>query len=328
MPYMRAATYNSRRHDIVIAQAHTVMNDPRKLRFGLVLGSGSARGWAHIGVIRTLVEAGFKPDLICGTSIGSLVAAAYAMGRLDDLEDWVRDLSWQDVVGFLDISFNGGLIKGEKLIDFFRSTFESSEIGELDIPFAAVATDLQSGREIWLQQGSVFDAVRASIALPGLFTPARHDGRYVVDGGLVNPVPVSLARAMGADVVVAVDLNADLIGRHTTASGKAASKPVTEGVTGKMLQRLQQGISSIFPGDDGSASAPSMLDVISASINIMQVRVTRSRLAGDPADVLLTPRVSKLELLDYHRGPEAISAGAHATEDALSVIEELLGNAQ
>lgn len=304
------------------------MNEPRKPRFGLVLGSGSARGWAHIGVIRTLLEAGFKPDLVCGTSIGSLVAAAYAMGRLDELEDWVRGLSWQDVVGFLDISFNGGLIKGAKLIDFFRGTFKSSEIGELDLPFAAVATDLQTGREIWLQQGSVFDAVRASIALPGLFTPARHDGRYVVDGGLVNPVPVSLARAMGAEVVVAVDLNADLIGRHTTAGGKTASKPVTEGITGKMLQRLQQGISSIFPGEDDGASAPSMLDVISASINIMQVRVTRSRLAGDPADVLLTPRLSRLELLDYHRGAEAISAGAHATEDALSAIEELLGTAR
>lgn len=303
------------------------MNESGKLRFGLVLGSGSARGWAHIGVIRTLTEAGFKPDLICGTSIGSLVGAAYAMGRLDELEDWVRGLSWQDVVGFLDISFNGGLIKGAKLIDFFRSTFSTSEIGELEIPFAAVATDLQSGREIWLQQGSVFNAVRASIALPGLFTPARHEGRYVVDGGLVNPVPVSLARAMGADVVVAVDLNANLIGRHTTSSGKATSGPVTEGVARKVLQRLQQGISSIFPGDDGGTNSPSMLDVIAASINIMQVRVTRGRLAGDPADVLLAPRVSNLELMDYHLGAEAIVAGARAAEDALSDIEEMLHTA-
>jgi NTE family protein len=304
------------------------MNEPRKLRFGLVLGSGSARGWAHIGVIRILQEAGFKPDFVCGTSVGSLVGAAYAMGRLDDLEDWVRGLKWQDVVGFLDISFNGGLIKGTRLIDFFRSTFETSDISELELPFAAVATDLQTGREIWLQQGSVFDAVRASIALPGLFTPVRHDGRFVVDGGLVNPVPVSLARAMGADVVVAVDLNADLIGRHTTASGLAASRSFAEGVTGKMLARLQQGIASLLPGDDGADSVPSMLDVLSASINIMQVRVTRSRLAGDPADVLLAPRLSKLELLDFHRGTEAISAGMHAAEDALPQIEELLGAAR
>lgn len=304
------------------------MNEPRKLRFGLVLGSGSARGWAHIGVIRILQEAGFKPDIICGTSIGALVAAAYAMDQLDNLEDWVRGLSWQDVVGFLDISFNGGLIKGTKLIEFLRSNLEAKDIEELDVPYGAVATDLQTGREIWLQQGSVFDAVRASIALPGLFTPARHDGRYVIDGGLVNPVPVSLARAMGADVVVAVDLNADLIGRHTTAGGKTASRPVSEGITGKMLARLQQGIASILPGDVSNANAPSMLDVLSASINIMQVRITRSRLAGEPADVLLTPRLSNLELLDFHRGNEAIAAGAQAAEDALSDIEAMLGAAR
>lgn len=301
------------------------MNEPRKLRFGLVLGSGSARGWAHIGVIRILQEAGFKPDIICGTSIGSLVAAAYAMDRLDNLEDWVRGLSWQDVVGFLDISFNGGLIKGTKLIDFLRSNFEANDIEDLDIPYAAVATELQTGREIWLQNGSVFDAVRASIALPGLFTPARHDGRFVVDGALVNPVPVSLARAMGADVVVAVDLNAELIGHHTTAGGKTASRPVTEGLTGKMFARLQHGFASIFPGDNGNESTPSMLDVLSASINIMQVRITRSRLAGEPADVLLTPRLSNLALLDFHRGTDAIAAGAQAAEDALSDIETLLG---
>ena len=301
------------------------MNEPRKLRFGLVLGSGSARGWAHIGVIRTLQEAGFKPDIICGTSIGALVAAAYALDQLDNLEDWVRGLSWQDVVGFLDISFNGGLIKGTKLIDFLRGNLEAKDIEELDIPYGAVATDLQTGREIWLQQGSVFDAVRASIALPGLFTPARHDGRYVIDGGLVNPVPVSLARAMGADVVVAVDLNADLVGRHTNAGGRTASRPVSEGIAGKMLARLQQGIASILPGEVSSASGPSMLDVLSASINIMQVRITRSRLAGEPADVLLTPRLSNLELLDFHRGNDAIAAGAQAAEDALSDIEAILG---
>lgn len=304
------------------------MNEPRKLRFGLVLGSGAARGWAHIGVIRVLQEAGFKPDIVCGTSIGSLVAAAYAMGRLDNLEDWVRGLSWQDVVGFLDISLNGGLIKGTKLIEFLRSNFEANDIEALDMPYGAVATDLQTGREIWLQKGSVFDAVRASIALPGLFTPARHDGRFVIDGGLVNPVPVSLARAMGADVVVAVDLNAELVGRHTTAGGKTASKPIADGVAGKMLSRLQQGIASIFPGDDSGASSPSMLDVLSASINIMQVRITRSRLAGEPADVLLTPRMSNLELMDFHRGSDAISAGAQAAEDALSDIEAMLGGSR
>ena len=171
----------------------------------------------------------------------------------------------------------------------------------------------------------MFDAPPASIALPGLFTPARHDGRLLLDGGLVNPVPVSVARAMGADVVIAVDLNADLLTRHTTSTGKAASRLVAESGASKVLARLQASIASILPGEDGGPASPSMLDVLSASINIMQVRVTRSRLAGDPPDVLLAPRLSGIELLDFHRGKEAIAEGARVAEDRLREIEELLG---
>lgn len=180
---------------------------PGKTRIGLALGGGSARGWAHIGVIRALQDAGIEPDIVCGTSIGALVGAAYVGGELDPLEAWVRSLRLQTVVGFLDFSLTGGLIKGEKLIGFFRNHFVDRDIRELARPFGAVATDLQRGREVWLREGPVTDAVRASIALPGLFTPVQLDGRWLVDGGLVNPVPVSLCRAMGADLVIAVDLN-------------------------------------------------------------------------------------------------------------------------
>jgi len=161
-------------------------------RIGLALGGGSARGWAHIGVIRALADAGVRPDIVCGTSIGALVGAAYVGGELDRLEDWVRSLRLQTVVSFLDFSLNGGLIKGDKLIDFFRSHFVDRDIRELERPFGAVATDLQRGREVWLREGPVTDAVRASIALPGLFTPVQHDGSWLVEGGLVNPVTVSL----------------------------------------------------------------------------------------------------------------------------------------
>ena len=146
------------------------------LRIGLALGSGAARGWAHIGVIRTLAEAGVTPDIVCGTSIGALVGAAYVAGELDRLEAWVRSLKLQTVVSFLDFSLGGGLIKGEKLIDFFRAHFVDRDIGELDRPFGAVATDLARGREVWLREGGVSDAVRASIALPGLFAKAQIHG--------------------------------------------------------------------------------------------------------------------------------------------------------
>ncbi|CUZ57634.1 NTE family protein rssA [Serratia marcescens] len=187
-------------------------------KVGLALGSGSARGWSHIGVIRALQAAGYKPDIICGTSIGALVGAVHAAGHLDWLEAWVRKLDWQGILTLMDFNISGGLLEGRRLVDFFRQRFNDEGIEKLSMPFACVATELQTGREVWLNEGSVIDAVRASIALPGLFTPAQYEGHVLVDGGLVNPVPVSLCRAMGADVVIAVDLNWDLIGRRASAS--------------------------------------------------------------------------------------------------------------
>lgn len=295
------------------------------MRVGLALGSGSARGWAHIGVIHALREAGIRPDIVCGTSIGALVAAAYAADQLDPLEEWVRELDWQDVVGFLDLSLDGGLIKGQKLFSHFRERFSDSKIEELSIPFAAVATDLRSGREIWIQEGSVLDAVRASIALPGLFTPVKRDDRFVVDGGLVNPVPVSLARAMGADIVIGVDLNADLLGRHQKRE-IALSKPSDDSES-SFLVKLQSGITSLFSSSSDTGArdeTPSMMDVLAASINIMQVRVTRSRLAGEPADALVAPRLARLALMDFHRAAEAIEEGHKAAEEEIADLKALL----
>ena len=207
---------------------------PARPRIGLVLGSGSARGWAHIGAIRALEDAGIRPDIVCGASIGALVGAAYVAGELDRLETWVRSLKMQTVVSFLDFSLGGGLIKGEKLIDFFRAHFVDRDIRELERPYGAVATDLARGREIWLREGGVSDAVRASIALPGLFTPVAQNGAWLVDGGLVNPVPVSLARAMGADFIIAVDLNADLLGRRPDVVIGKPNQPIVDAVAQKL----------------------------------------------------------------------------------------------
>ncbi|HMA24280.1 MAG TPA: patatin-like phospholipase family protein, partial [Gemmatimonadaceae bacterium] len=191
---------------------------PRKPSVGLALGSGSARGWAHIGVIRVLERAGIRPDVICGTSIGALVGAAYAGHELDRFEQWVLGMKLSDVISFMDVRLSGGLLKGDRLVEFFRRTFPDRNIEDLPIAFGAVATALHTGAEVWLRGGSTVDAVRASFALPGLFTPAVRDDVVLVDGGLVNPVPVSLARAMGAEIVIAVDLSADMIGRHLNAA--------------------------------------------------------------------------------------------------------------
>jgi NTE family protein len=294
-------------------------------RIGLALGSGSARGWAHIGVIRALKAAGVEPDIVCGTSIGALVGAAYADNDLDRLETWVRSLKLQTVMSFLDFSLSGGLIKGEKLISFFRSHFVDRDIRELPRPFGAVATDLQRGREVWLREGRVTDAVRASIALPGLFTPVQLDGSWLVDGGLVNPVPVSLCRAMGADLVIAVDLNTDRLGHHLKPKpAKAPRKRATaepETLADAVVVRIQAGMSQLGINHEAGTRIPAMLDVVASSINIMQVRITRSRLAGDPPDAMITPLLADLGLMEFHRASVAIEAGRRAAEAAMPQLQ-------
>jgi NTE family protein len=262
------------------------------LKIGIALGAGSARGWAHIGVLRVLEEAGIRPQIVCGTSIGALVGAVYADGDLDTLEDWVLGLTWRKVLGFFDISFNGGFLKGAKLIAYIRDNLLETTVEELALPFGAVATDLRNGREVWLREGRAVDVVRASIALPGLFTPVEQDGRLLVDGALVNPVPVSLCRAMGADFVIGVDLGSGLAGRHVQS--KARNRE------------------------------PNMIEVLAESINIMQVRITRSRLAGEPADVLVTPRLGGIGSLEYHRAAESIEEGRAAARLMLPQIKQLL----
>jgi NTE family protein len=299
----------------------------RHARIGLALGSGSARGWSHIGVIRALERAGIAPDIVCGTSIGAVVGAAYATGRLDRLEGWGRSLTWQAVVGLLDFTLDGGLIAGDRLLNFFRSHFKDSDIAQLPKAYGAVATELLTGREVWLRQGSLIGAVRASMALPGLFTPALLDGRLLVDGGLVNPVPVSLCRAMGADIVVAVDLNWDLMGRHQQAPAETAvpSADTSPGVLAALLEKVPLPLGRLKSGPATSAEMPSILDVLSISLNVMQVRITRSRLAGEPADVMIRPRLSNFALMDYHRAAPAIAEGQRAAEQVLPELLELAG---
>lgn len=272
----------------------------KNLKVGIALGSGSARGWAHIGVLRALEKAGIAPDIVCGTSIGALVGAVYAGDDIAALEAWVTGLTWRKVLGFFDISFSGGILKGAKLTGFLRDNFMEKEISGLARPFAAVATDLHSGREVWLREGSVVEAVRASIALPGLFSPCERDGRQLIDGALVNPVPVSLCRAMGADFVIAVDLGSNMVSRHiaNAESGKRAKKQL------------------------------SMIEVVTTSLNIMSTRITRSRLAGEPADVVISPRLAQLGLLDYHRATEAITEGRAATDLMIPQIRGLLDDAR
>ena len=249
-------------------------------------------------------EIGVHPQVVAGTSIGALVGGAYVTGSLNAFADWVESLTVKDVFGLLDISFSGGMVKGEKLFSFFQNNHDNPEIETLDKKLVTVATDMASGREVWITKGRMLDAARASCALPGLFSPVKMQGRWMLDGGLVNPVPVSAARAMGADVVIAVNLNAQLVGAHLSRDTRSQA----EGEESTAEERsIWQKMMDYFASGDGQD--PGFFDVVASSINIMQDRITRSRMAGDPPEVTLVPMLEDFALMDFHRAKEAIAEG-------------------
>ncbi len=297
---------------------------------GLALGGGAARGFAHIGVLRTLIANGIVPDVIVGTSIGAVAGGCYIAGKLDDFEDWSRRLTTRGVLGYLDVSLGGsGLIGGSRLANRLEETLGDRAIENLPGRFAAIATELGTGHEIWLTRGRMIEALRASYALPGIFTPVFVGGRWLVDGALVNPVPVSAARALGARIVIAVNLNADMFGRGATI----ASHGSDENDAKALLEQRERpnGLRGMFSPERllkrhfiGRRGSPNISHVMIDAFNIMQDRVTRSRLAGDPPDVLINPRLGKIGLFDFHRARETIELGRVAAEKAMDDIAEAL----
>lgn len=298
----------------------------------LALGSGGARGWAHIGVIEVLTEAGIKPDIICGTSMGALVGAVHASGQLEALRDWAVGADWRVVASMVDVGMRaGGLVDGVRIVNWLAGLGLAETIEDLPLPFGAVATDISTGREIWLRSGKLTQAVRASIGMPGVFSPVSLDGRWLSDGGLVNPVPVSLARAMGADFIIAVNLNEDVLGRrlvHAAIDEAAvAEAPVKPAGFIDMVQAIpasvQAGMANLrlFGSAPGT---PAYFDVLANAIDIMQDHITRSRLAGEPPHVMVLPRVVDLEVMDFHRAKEAIAEGRAAAERVIPIIEAKL----
>jgi NTE family protein len=302
-----------------------VFNEEIQMNIGLALGSGSSRGWSHIGVISGLAEMGITPNIICGTSIGSLVGASYVTSNLAKLEQWARSLTKFEAAKFFNIKPSRNGFVNKKRFHHFLSEYVASDdsvIEHFDKRYAAVATDLETGREVWLMSGSVLEAVWASTALPGLFPAVKHHDKWLVDGGLVNPVPVSVCRALGADIVIAVNLNSDIVGKHFQKQQNAVKQDM--GVVGKITDVVKEYTTAVLPSPKEQDLPPSLFEAIAGSVNIIQDRITRSRMAGDPPDILLSPKLSHIGLLEFYRADEAISEGSECVQRMLSEIKHTL----
>lgn len=301
-----------------------------KPRIGVALGGGAARGWSHIGVLHALNQAGLSPDIVVGTSIGSVVGGCYVSGKLDELEVFARSLTRRRVFSLLDFNFAGsGLISGQRLSEELNDHLNHVQIEKLDRKFVAVATELKTGHEIWLSKGPLVPAMHASYALPGIFRPVKIDNRWLIDGALVNPIPVSVCRALGARIVIAVNLNWDFFGKGTVVPDQDAFEeddlpeeeyqpPAGNGRAAKNLLRRQ------FFGQ--GSDAPGISSVMMDAFNIIQDRIARSRLAGDPPDIMVMPILEEMGLFDFHMAEKAIASGKQATEKVLDDIQRAVGS--
>ena len=304
------------------------MNEKKsRQKIGLVLGSGASRGWSHIGVIKSLLKAGIEPDIVCGTSVGAMIGACYLAGNLQKLEHWVLDSKRKDVLGFFNVKWTkSGFVDSDRLEKFLHENVASKDlqIESLKKPYAAVATSLGNGREVWFQKGNLVHAITASMALPGLFPAVKDDGRWLVDGGLVDPVPVSVSRALGADIVIAVNLNSDIVGKR---AGKKVEPepPEKKGVLHNIKKTTKEVSNNIFSDGEKNEESPGLFYSITNSINIVQDRITRSRLAGDPAEVVITPKLAHIGLLEFNRAAEAIEEGTRCVQNRLDEIRAVIG---
>ena len=302
-------------------------SSPKRPKIGLALGSGVARGWAHLGVLRALERYGFRPDVIAGTSIGAMVGGAYLAGHAEDLEDWARDLTKVGVMSYLDFRVRAaGMIGGRHLVEAMEQHFAGVRIEDLDRPFVAVAADLVTGHEVWLRDGDLIQSMRASFSLPGVFEPMKLGNRWLVDGALVNPVPVSVCQALGAELVVAVNVNADQLGKTRrrgmdvpSIAGFDLLREIDKGGGAAAGSKLGALTRRVFRRE---TNRPSMFGVMTSALGIVQDRITRSRLAGEPPDVHITPRLGHVGLFEFDRAEEIIAEGEAAVERALPDLRD------
>ncbi len=311
-----------------------------KKKLGIALGSGSARGWAHIGVFNALAESGIKVDYVSGTSIGSVVGAVYSIGDIEEFEKFAISIDWKSIVSFIDVTFPGsGLIPGRKLFKMLSEYYRDILIEDLPVPYCAIAADVLTGEEVRFNSGKVIDAVRASVAIPGVFTPFKHEGRILVDGGIVNPVPVNVVREMGADVVIAVDLNnctlednvKGIIKKGVVEKSNSVTKDVDEEDRDKRIfEMLEEKYNEItgsirtkFDSLRSKDNVPNILEILDNTTHIMQRSITDNQFKIWPPDVIIKPQLGDFRLLDFDRAEEAIEEGYNLTNEKIEEIKEL-----
>jgi NTE family protein len=301
---------------------------------GIALGGGSARGWAHIGILKKLDEAGIRPKIVVGTSIGAVVGGSWASGKLAELEEFACSISKRSMLGMMDWSIAGsGLLSGDRLKKRLEEKFQGALIEDLPVKFAAVATEIKTGHEIWLTRGNMTDAMRASYALPGIFVPVNIKGRWLIDGAISNPVPVNVARALGAEMIIAVNLHTDVLGRSGVIHEHGGEENLREAPSPEqdearrslfsaVSNRILHPFGSTSPIEEQDAR-PGIVSVMLDAFNITQDRIARSRLAGDPPDVTVGPKIGGIGLSEFHRAAEAIAAGEAAVAKVLDDIVDI-----
>ena len=299
----------------------------RQVKIGLALGSGAAKGWAHIGVINALTRAGVQIDVVAGCSVGALVGAAYVNNCLPQMEKWVCAFRYWDVIRLMDLSWQrGGLLRGERVFNHVRQIITHTSLESCGKPFGVVATNLSTGRELWLTEGDLHQAVRASCSMPGLLPPVGYNGYWLVDGAVVNPVPVSLTRALGADIVIAVDLQHDahLMQQDLLSVTPQNSDEAVSAAALSWAKKIRQRLVGLT--HRRATQTPGAMEIMSTSIQVLENRLKRNRMAGDPPDVLIQPFCPQISTLDFHRAEEAIEAGKAAVEKKMDELLPLVRN--
>ena len=307
----------------------------RRARVGLALGSGGARGWAHVGVLQALHELGIAPAAVAGTSMGALVGGVYAAGGLEGLTALAGRIDWLDIIyHFWDPSFRlSGLIDGGKVSSLIHRFVGTRRIEELAVPFAAVATDLYTGREVRLDRGDLIEAIRASISVPALFTPVEREGQLLVDGGLVNPVPCNVAADLGGRFIVAVELNlrnfdSSFSRDHSRRRGRSSRRrfePALPPGGTPLIRRAREVLAALkqaapdLPPRRQRRAAVTMVDVLGRALGVLESRVAAQQLREHPPDVLVQPDLQDVRFLEHNRAPEIIQRGYRATLEAFEV---------